>query len=100
MQKKIQFDTPNSLSFTLVLKPFHKSANGTVLRILHFENAVFVQCEPFHAFTKEDRQRKTMLLKNIVNRTKKVNELSLLDQEDEYISCTQTRRFTDKSCQP
>ena len=41
-----------------------------------------------------------MLLKNIVNRTKKVNELSLLDQEDEYISCTQTRRFTDKSCQP
>ena len=71
-----------------------------LLRILHFQNAVFVQCEPFHAFTKEDRQRKTMLLKNIVNRTKKVNELSLLDQEDEYISCTQTRRFTDKSCQP
>ena len=99
LARKNQHDTLNNhLSFTLVLKPFHKSANGTT--ILHFENAVFVQCEPFHAFTKEDRQRKTMLLKNIVNRTKKVNELSLLDQEDEYISCTQTRRFTDKSCQP
>ena len=34
-----------------------------------------------------------MLLKNIVNRTKKVNELLLLDQEDEFISCTLTRRL-------